>query len=389
MRNGRWIELRPYKAGDIEADQAVLNITMQEIIDLTKDLVQFKTMHSKPHEIRRCAAFIESYLDTCGIVCKRLDYGNSPSIMVLPRGDIAPVLLMSHIDVVDAPGNLFSPVIKERKLYGRGCLDDKYAVALSMVLLKKNLRRLEKQGKGQNDLPFGILITSDEEIGGFNGAKKALGEVQTDFCIVLDGGNLEKIVVKEKGVVSVKLLSRAKAASGDKPWRKENAIEKLMDDVIKWRTCFVKSAPEHWHRALTCTRIHAEKSHHGDPECVEAQLEIRYTETDDVERMFNKMQTELHSEIIVEGVEPLFSGGESEHLKLLLAISKKTRIGFEDGTNDARFLSQLGINGIIWGADGDRSQHTLDEHVNIESVYELYILLDVFLRQSESLARLS
>ncbi len=34
---------------------------MIEIVDLTKDLVQFKTMHSKPDEIHRCAAFIEQY----------------------------------------------------------------------------------------------------------------------------------------------------------------------------------------------------------------------------------------------------------------------------------------------------------------------------------------
>lgn len=143
-----------------------------------------------------------------------------------------------------------------------------------MVLLKKNLQRLQKQGKGQDDLPFGILITGDEEIGGFNGAKKALGKIQTDFCIVLDGGGIEKIVVKEKGVARVKLLSRGKAASGDRPWTGENAIEKLIDDFIKWRTYFVKSAPKHRHRSITINSIHTEKSHHGFLECAKAQLEI-------------------------------------------------------------------------------------------------------------------
>ncbi len=57
----------------------------------------------------------------------------------------------------------------------------------------------------------------------------------------------------------------------------------------------------------------------------------------------------------------------------------KTRVGFEDGANDARFLAQFGINGIVWGADGDCSRHTLNEHVNIESVYELYRILDEFM----------
>jgi len=358
---------------------------MPEIIDLTKELVQFKTMHSKPDEIRRCAEFIGNYLDGLGVVYRQLDFGNTPSIMVLPQKGFTPVLLMSHIDVVDAPDNLFRPVIKDRKLYGRGCLDDKYAVALSMVLLKKNLEILRRQGKGQKDLPFGILMTSDEEIGGFNGAKKALDEFQTDFCIVLDGGSLDKIVVKEKGVVRVRLLSHTKSTFGDKPWLEENAVENLMDDIIKWRTCFVRSVPDHWHRAVTCVDIHTEESHRRIPECAEARLEIRYTETDDVEQLFRKMQVELHSEIVVESVEPIFPEGQSEHLKLLLDISKDTRVGFEDGANDARFLSQRGIHGIIWGADGDRSRHTLEEHVDIDSIVKLYSFLDEFMIRSGSI----
>jgi succinyl-diaminopimelate desuccinylase len=361
---------------------------MIEIIDLTKDLVQFKTMHSRPDEIHRCAAFIETYLNTWDITYRRLDYHKAPALLVLPQyGSTAPLLLMSHIDVVDAPDNLFRPFIQDGNLYGRGCYDDKYAVALSLVLLKNNLQQLRKQGRGQKELPFGILITSDEEIGGFNGAQKILVDIQTDFCIVLDGGNIEKIVVKEKGVARVKLLCRANMDSGSKRWHGKNAVEKLMDDINTWETYFVKSAPENPHRAVVRNHIRSEGLCHGVPEFAETCLDIRYTESDDLERMFNVMQKELYSDIVLEKVDPLFSGGESEHLKLLLEISKKTRIGFEDGANDSRFLSQFGIKGIVWGADGNRSQHSPNEHVNIESVYELYTLLHAFIQRCEPLTR--
>ena len=260
---------------------------MIEIIDLTKDLVQFKTMHSKPDEIHRCAAFIEQYLNTWDVTYRRLDYHNTPAILVLPQHGIAPLLLMSHIDVVDAPDKLFRPVMQDGKLYGRGCFDDKYAVALSLVLLKNNLQQLRKQGRGQKELPVGILITSDEETGGFNGAKKTLVDIQTDFCIVLDGGNIEKIVVKEKGVARVKLMCRVKMNSGSKPWRGKNAVEKLMDDIAKWETYFVKSAPENPHRAVVRNSIRSEKSRHGVSEFAEARLEIRYTEADDLDFVRN------------------------------------------------------------------------------------------------------
>jgi len=367
----------------------VESVAMIEIIDLTKDLVQFKTIHSRPDEIHRCAAFIEQYLNTWGVTYKRLDYHHSPAILVLPQHGIAPLLLMSHIDVVDAPDKLFRPVIRDGKLYGRGCFDDKYAVALSLVLLKNNLQQLQKQGRGQKELSFGILITSDEEIGGFNCAKKTLVDIQTDFCMVLDGGNIEKIVVKEKGVARVKLMCRVKANSGCKTCQGKNADEELMNDINMWETYFVKSAPESPHRAIIHNQIRLEGLRHGAPEFAESCLEIRYTESDDLEKMFNTMKEKLHSDIVLESVEPLFPGGESEHLKLLLEISKKTRIGFEDGANDSRFLSQFGIRGIVWGADGNRSQHSPNEHVNIESVYELYSLLDTFIKQCESLERIS
>jgi succinyl-diaminopimelate desuccinylase len=355
---------------------------MIKIVDLTRELVRFKTMHSRPGEIRQCAAYIEHFLKGLGISCSRFEYGNAPAVSALPQNNKTPVLLMSHMDVADAPDRLFTPVIQDGKLYGRGCLDDKYAVALSLVLLKNNLQRLRKLGRGQQDLPFGILITGDEETGGFNGAKKILGDIQTDFCIVLDGGSIENIVVKEKGIVMVRLLSKIK---GDKT----NALETLKTDIARWKTCFVKSAPAHGHRKIICKSIKPLTSHHNVMECAEAQLEIWYTETDDVEKMLFAMQSELHSDIIIDRVEPKFDGGAPEHLISLLDISKKIRIGFEDGANDSRFLSLFGIKGIVWGADGDRSQHTMDEHVSIDSIYELYGLLDAFVQRCEQRARRS
>jgi len=366
----------------------VESVAMIEIIDLTKDLVQFKTMHSRPDEIQRCAAFIEQYLTIWDVAYRRIDYHKSPAILVVPQQGIAPLLLMSHFDVVDAPKKLFRPMMQDGKLYGRGCFDDKYAVALSLVLLKNKLQQLRKQGRGQNELPFGILITSDEEIGGFNGAKKTLVDIQTDFCVVLDGGNIEKIVVKEKGVARVKLKCRVKANFGSKTCQGKNAVEELMNDINVWETYFVKSAPDNPDREFVHSQIRSEELRHGVPVIAEACLEIRYTGSDDMERMFDTMKKEIHSDFVVESVEPLFSGGESEHLKLLLEISKKSRIGFEDGANDSRFLSQFGIKGIVWGADGDRSQHTLNEHVDIDSVYELYELLHAFIKRCEFLERI-
>jgi succinyl-diaminopimelate desuccinylase len=352
---------------------------MKDLLDLTKDLMRFKSMLSRPDEIKRCVDFIERFLKDAGATCRRIEYEGVPSIAALPAPDFAPVLLMSHIDVVDAPDQLFEPVEKSGKLYGRGSVDDKYAAALSMMLFRDRLHRARKEGRAQETLPLGILITGDEEAGGHRGAKEALKTIRTDFCIALDGGNMRKIVTKEKGVLNLKLISRGKAAHGSRPWLGENAIEKLFEDYQSMKGFFDEKAPEHWHKTINFSIIHAGKSTNQVPDFAEAVFDIRYTEHDDVDTLVKQMQETVKGELVVEMKEPLFTGGESAYLELLLEVSKGAVLGFEHGASDARFLKENGMAGIVWGADGDSSAHAYDEHVNLESCYELYRILDAFI----------
>jgi succinyl-diaminopimelate desuccinylase len=358
---------------------------MKELVTLTEDLIRFKTMHSRPEEIQRCMAFIENYLKECGANYRRLNHNNSPSVMVMPPNNSAPILLMSHIDVVDAPDALFEPCIKDNALYGRGSIDDKYAAALSLVMVKNYLQRIRADGRDQNHLPFGILITADEEIGGADGAQQALKELKAEFCIALDGGSLQKIVTKEKGIVKLKLVAAGKSAHGARPWLGENAIENLINDYRVLKTHFDLDAADHWHRTLNFSWIKAGKASNQVPDHAEALFDIRYTEEDDMDALFKDIQTKIKGELIVERKEPLFKSAESSYLNLLLEIAKGTSVGFEHGASDARFLSAHGINGIVWGADGDMSQHSADEHINIDSLYKLYDILDTFISRSQTI----
>lgn len=360
---------------------------MEEVIQLTKELIRFKTMHSKPKEIQRCASHIENYMKNNDIPYRRMDHNQIPSILVMPPNDYASVLLMSHIDVVDAPDEMFEPVEKDGKLFGRGSIDDKYAAALSLVLMKNQLQRLKDTHRGQEDPAFGILITGDEEIGGANGVQMALKEIKTDFAIALDGGSIEKIVVKEKGIVQLKLIARGKTAHGARPWLGENAIDNLISDYLKLKDFFDQSTPDHWQRTLNFGRIQAGESLNQVPDYAEAFFDIRYTENDDMEDVVNQVRDKIRGELIVEKKEPLFIGGESPYLDLLLEISPKTAVGFEHGASDARFLSDHGFKGIVWGANGDMSQHSADEHLNLDSVDELYRVLEEFMERSMDLIK--
>ena len=348
---------------------------IEEIVSLTEALIRFRTTGKNPEEIRRCAAFVEGWLKDRGVDCRTVEHGGVPSVVALPRSGHAPVLLMSHIDVVDGPDDLFEPHEKDGSLYGRGAIDDKYAAALSMILLRERQKRGGKPS-------LGVLITGDEEVGGKNGAKKALAHVRAGFCIALDGGSLKKVVVKEKGILRLRLTASGKTAHGARPWLGENAIETLMADCAEIRTFFQLDAPDHWHRTMNLGKIEGGKSINQVPDRAEAVFDIRYTEEDDVDALVAEMRTRVKSDIEVMEKEPIFIGGDSPYLDLLLSVSEGTVTGFEHGASDARHLADFGIRSVIWGADGDMSQHTENEHVLIDSVYALYDRLDRFLQKA-------
>ena len=92
---------------------------MQAVVDLTQDLIRFKTMHNQPEEIQRCMAFIEDYLNTHQLGYTRIEDGGYPSILMMPEGSTAKVLLMAHIDVVDAADELFQVCGREARYVAR------------------------------------------------------------------------------------------------------------------------------------------------------------------------------------------------------------------------------------------------------------------------------
>ena len=352
---------------------------MREIVDLTKDLIRFKSTHTRPEEIQKCARFIETWFKGHDIACTVAESNGVPSIRALPARRPTPLLLMSHIDVVNATDSLFEPIEKDGRLYGRGAIDDKYAAALSMVLLKNRIQSNRRKGIGVDTLPLGVLITGDEEVGGYNGARSALGEINCDFCIALDGGRVNKIVVKEKGILRLRVVATGKTAHGARPWQGENAIEKLIADCLVVKGFFEGlTEPEHWHRTMNLSVIQAGDSVNQVPDEAEAIFDVRYTENDDVDDLIHRIQAAVTGKVIAVEREPLFISPESPYRERLLALAKDTRTGIAHGASDARFLSQFNIPGIVWGADGNSSQHSTEEHVEIQSLSRLYDLLDRF-----------
>ena len=363
-------------------ERAVPNSHLQqEILDLTKRLICFPSTDSRPEEIHNCAVYIEQWLDRHKIPYERTDAGRTPSITVLPEPGYAPVLLMAHFDVVESDRpSLFTPVEHNGRLFGRGAIDDKYGVALSLVLLREHLRKSNKSSRLASGLNFGLLLTGDEEIGGANGAKKASDSISTDFFLILDGGNPGLIVTKEKGVISLELHARGEAAHAARPWLGRSAFDMLVEDYARISTLFPAVTNQTWHRTMVLTTCNAGNgSSNMVPGKARAMLDIRFTENDDADFLVSQIESMVRSDVTVHAKEPVFMSGPSTYLDLLIDHSGGAKVGCEHGASDARYFSAKNIPGAIWGADGEMSQHTNDERIVISSLYQLYDKLDSYL----------
>ncbi|MFT5697917.1 MAG: succinyl-diaminopimelate desuccinylase [Desulforhopalus sp.] len=353
----------------------------QDLLSLTKELIKIPSTHSRPDKIHECDRWIQTWLHSQDIHFTAVEHNNVPSLLVLPKKDYSPILLMSHFDVVEADtGDLFSPREQNGKLYGRGAIDDKYGVALSLTLFKQHLDRLAKHGLGQEDMPFGLLLTGDEEIGGANGTAKAIEQFSTDFFITIDGGNPDLIVTKEKGILLLELTANGKSAHAARPWLGENAFDILVSDYLRIQELFKIQTKDHWNKTASLTQCTAGN---GSTNMVlgsaRALLDIRYTEQDDPDEIFRTISDVTSSDVQIKAIEPVFSSGKSPYLDHLIASSNGTKVGREHGASDARFLASRGIPGVIWGADGEMSQHTEDEHLVISSLFDIYERLDRFI----------
>ena len=118
----------------------------QELVELTQELIRIPSCHSRPLEIHRCAQFITHWFNKQSIEAQLTTHCDIPAITVLPTPATCPILLLSHFDVVEAEHeDQFTPHISDGKLFGRGSIDDKYAVAMSMLLFREHLRHKQAQ----------------------------------------------------------------------------------------------------------------------------------------------------------------------------------------------------------------------------------------------------
>ncbi len=171
-------------------------------VTLSQKLIQIPSYSGVNLEV---IEFLGDYLKNLGFTCDFLEYEGSDSYKVNnlhavfnPKNSDKVLYFAGHTDVVNEGNKAswthdpFAAEIIEGKLFGRGAVDMKCAIAC-FVSAAEEFLATEKNP----DFGIGFLITNDEEADGVNGTKKVLEWMQEtgkkiSHCLVGEPTNPEK-----------------------------------------------------------------------------------------------------------------------------------------------------------------------------------------------------
>jgi succinyl-diaminopimelate desuccinylase len=189
---------------------------------LLTELVAMPTVSSSPAASREALKWIRWQLQDLPLIFTDVTHHGYTSLVITTRPTKRPkLLLLGHIDVVPGGPKLFKAHVTKGRLYGRGAYDMKFALACYV-------RLLHELGPALAQYDVGVIITSDEELGGPNGAKPlAAAGYGGDIIMCPDGASNWGIEQAAKAQHEFVIESFGKSGHGARPWEGTNAIDRL------------------------------------------------------------------------------------------------------------------------------------------------------------------
>lgn len=368
---------------------------MENLKKLVTDLMKIKSV-SGTQEVYTCIQYcIQAFQDYPVHIEVLDDKKNAPVLYLANKKTMTPdVLVLGHLDVVPGKEEQFMPIEKDGRLYGRGGLDMKAFASVALTNLKKVIEE-------NLNLTFSILLTTDEEVGGEG--IELWCEKYPEFCpkIVLDndvGGDIYKIVDKCKAPVFVKLKASGDSVHGSTPWEGTDAIERLIQTIVKLRKKYpyyaqdVMIPEDTWINTLHVGKISGGTASNIVSAEAEALLDFRLVETYSIDKLKKDIEESLscgvYYEIVSSGTPVVMDSQNMfiQEYKNLAEQELKGKIEFEQigGATDSKIFAQKGAVVIYHSGTGE-GMHGDNEYVVLESVEKLADIQMKFLRQLSSL----
>ncbi len=352
-------------------------------------LICFKTVSQDRKENLKALRWVKSQTKNLPVYIKELNCNGFTSLVITTRKTKNPVVwLAAHMDVSIGPDKIFTPRTKGGKLFGRGSFDMKFAVACYLEILKKIGLDLPKYD-------FGVMITSDEELGGENGTNFILNKgFVSKACFLPDGGEGWHLERASKGVWSFKLKSYGKSVHPSVPWTGINAVEELMDFLIILKGQFKKEPckdPCHIHSTMDVNEINSGRTGDNIPDYTEAYVDIFFTSQKEYKKIVEKVK-EVKRRYKKIKMETIFVSDSftipinNRYVKLFCRIAYekfgiKKRTVFSHGVSDTNFFADKKIPIIEIKSKGGGC-HSDNEWIDLKDLEKFCLALEEFVKQA-------
>jgi acetylornithine deacetylase/succinyl-diaminopimelate desuccinylase-like protein len=316
------------------------------------------------------------------------------------------LLFIAHLDTVPA-GNKrkwryppFSGKIVRKRLYGRGAIDCKAGIALSIYTLKilKDLGQLDKAK---------FTGVADEESGADSdiGARYLLGRGLDAEAAIYTYPGIDKITIGHRGLVRAWVEVQGEAVhTGSKKWQtqsfRNNAIEALVDFLYQARTIKIRGKHKYFSGysfKQTATRIQGGAGESIVPEKAKVLIDARLLpnqRNEEYIKSLKKLARRLEAEkirfrILVKTNIPGTVISPKEKIVGVLAkldkevMSISPEIGGAGPANEGYMFINAGIPTICgFGAEGENA-HSANEYLNIDSLPKI---LEIYTRTALELS---
>jgi len=351
---------------------------VNSILKLAQELISVPSTRENTDALNKVIGIAKKELNEMNI--KEYNSNNVPSLLASnqPGAEKHKIILNAHMDVVPANENQYKPYIKDGKLYGRGAYDMKSAAA-AMILVFKEVAPIVKY-------PLALQLVTDEEIGGYNGAKYQVEKgVKTDFIIA--GENTSLVIVnKSKGLMWTKISAKGRSAHGAYPWNGENAIWKIKKVLDVIEKDYPIPAKAEWRTTINVASVQTSNTTANKvPDDCTLTLDVRYIaeERNTIEKYLTSLsQYDVTVDIYFK--DPVhFTPPDNPFIKELQKHIKKNSsaqalIEPRHGASDVRHFNANKMDGIEFGPVGF-GHHTDEEWVDIKSLEQYYAILKSFL----------
>ncbi|MDD5054767.1 MAG: M20/M25/M40 family metallo-hydrolase [Candidatus Peribacteraceae bacterium] len=301
--------------------------------------------------------------DLPGVVIHEHTKDGQPSLVILSHDTPEPdVLLVCHVDVVPAPSASFAPDVKDGRITGRGAIDMKGPTSAM-------IRAFHRHVSGKGTASVGIMISTDEEVGGHRGIGYLMSEKgYRAHCAVLpDAGYDFRLVTLQYGIVRVRIRRKGKAAHSSRPEEGVNAIDSFQESYAVFRKR-IKKIPE---TVSTLVTINAGIALNVVPDLCDATIDIRTARAPAVLTLIADVFREHEYEVFT--TEPsLRIDPKNPFIRSFRRIAERElkrpmRLTELRGATDARYLAPYNIPVIISSPKGN-GHHEDYEWVDIASL---------------------